>query len=446
MASTDVIGRADRRELASIAQLRWVAGALIIGAISFNAVLCFLNTRGVAIGKAHVMMSEMLLISAALLAARNYLSLAHISVLTLVVAYALVLSLLRYAGSAAGFDLKITRDLVIPIAFFLLGTAFSNVKAADKVVFTATAILLSFALFEFFFLNAFLEVFSVAKYYIARGTVESASSALNISGGLMTSGVRPPDQGRTLLSFLGDHRVSSLFLEPISLGNFGTLVVLWAVVRSRMEGKPYLLLALSGLAFVILSDGRFNACAVVLGVAILMIPPRIATLVVLPLPLIVTLALYLIGASGEQYYSGVPKIVEGFGVYDRVLYCARVLFNFDAYNWFGLEASAAQTFDAGYAYVINNVGILGFAAFWLLFMSLPGLSRYYFSFRNAIAVYLAALLCISNSPFTIKIAAPLWFLLGVLSRFQAQQPSPKSRSIPTRSDRAQVGFDLIVRT
>ena len=337
-----------------------MAGALIVGTISFNAVLCFLNTRGIAIGKTHVMMSEMLLISAALLATRNYLSVVHISVLTLVVAYAVALSVLRYANvPAAGFDFKISRDFVIPIAFFLLGKAVSDVKVADRVIFTCTAILLGFALFEFFFLDAFLQVFSVAKYYIARGTLESSASALNISQGLMASGVRPPDQGRTLLAFLGDHRVSSLFLEPISLGNFGTLVALWAVVRSRMEGKLYIWLALSGVALVILSDGRFNACAVLLGVAILMIPPRITTLVVLPLPLIVTFALYVFGASVEQYYNSAPKIVEGLGVYDRVLYCARVLYHFDVYNWFGLEASPAQTFDAGYAYVISNIGILG---------------------------------------------------------------------------------------
>jgi putative polymerase len=424
-----------------------VAGALIVGAISFNAVLCFLNTRGIAIGKAHVMMSEMLLISAALLATRNYLSFAHISVLTLVVAYALALSFLRYANvPATGFDFKISRDFVIPIAFFLLGKAVSDVKMADKVVFICTAILLSFAVFEFFFLDAFLEVFSVARYYIARGTLENSGSALNISQGLMASGVRPPDQGRTLLSFLGDHRVSSLFLEPISLGNFGTLVALWAVVRSRMEGKLYFWLGLSGVALVILSDGRFNACAVVLGVAILMIPPRITTLVVLPLPLIVTLALYLFGASVEQYYNAPPRVVEGLGVYDRVLYCARVLYYFDIYNWFGLEASPAQTFDAGYAYVISNIGILGLAMLWLLFMLIPGWNPYYFSFRNAVAVYLAALLCISNSPFTIKTSAPLWFLLGVLSAFQTRPSSPKSRVLPTRSDRAPVGVGLVVTT
>ena len=81
--ATAVIGRADRA-LACSPALRWVAGALIIGAISFNAVLCFLNTRGVAISKVHVMMSEVLLISAALLACRNYLNFTHVSILALV--------------------------------------------------------------------------------------------------------------------------------------------------------------------------------------------------------------------------------------------------------------------------------------------------------------------------------------------------------------------------
>jgi putative polymerase len=125
--------------------------------------------------------------------------------------------------------------------------------------------------------------------------------------------------------------------------------------------------------------------------------------------------------SVEQYYNSAPKIVEGLGVYDRVLYCARILYYFDIYNWFGLEPSPAQTFDAGYAYVISNIGILGFAALWLLFMSIPGSNRYYFAFRNAVAVYLAALLCISNSPFTIKTSAPLWFLLGVLSAVRVSE-------------------------
>ena len=108
-----------------------------------------------------------------------------------------------------------------------------------------------------------------------------------------------------------------------------------------------------------------------------MMPPRITTLLVFPLPFIVILALYFFGASADQH-NGAPEIVEGRGAYDRILYCARVLFDFDAYNWFGLEASRAQTFDAGYAYVISNIGIIGLAALWILFMSPPGIEPLFF--------------------------------------------------------------------
>jgi putative polymerase len=434
LASPDLIGRADR-VLADSPDLKWVAGALIIMTISFNAVLCFLNTRGVAISKVHVAMSEAVLISAAVLACRNYLNLIHVSVVGLIILYTVVLSALRYANVPAdGFDPKIVRDLIIPVVFFLLGKAVNNAKAADKVVLTATSILLIFAIFEYFFLDAFLKVFGVAEYYIARGTLEASDWALDVSQGLMVSGFRPTDQGRTLLSFLGDHRVGSLFLEPSSLGNFGTLVTLWAVVRSRMEDRLYLWCALGGLALLALSDTRFCAYFLVLAMVILMAPPRLTTPVVFLLPFITILALYFFAALADSYHD-VP-VVEGRKLYDRLLYSGRVLFDFDAYNWFGLKVSRAQTFDSGYGYVISNVGIIGFAALWILFMSLEGSSRFFYSFRNVTALYFATLLCISASQFTIKIAGLLWFLLGMLSAVKGKDRNRfADRDVETRGAR-----------
>jgi putative polymerase len=107
--------------------------------------------------------------------------------------------------------------------------------------------------------------------------------------------------------------------------------------------------------------------------------------------------------------------LDGLSLQDRLLYSGRVLLDFDIFNWLGIEASRGQTFDAGYAYVISNVGLIGFALFWLWFMSLSGRSRYLYAFRNTSAAYFAALFCISASQFTIKTAALLWFLMGVLS-------------------------------
>ena len=87
-------------------------------------------------------------------------------------------------------------------------------------MYVATGIILVFALFEYFYLDAYLKVFSVTEYYVARGTLDALDPSLQWAHGLMLSGMRPPEQGRELLPFLGDHRVSSLFLEPIGLGQF----------------------------------------------------------------------------------------------------------------------------------------------------------------------------------------------------------------------------------
>lgn len=432
MASTATIGQRRHEALAPrAAEIKWVAGALIIGAISFNAVLCFLNTHGVAISGIHVMASEVLLISAAMVACRNHLTPTHLSIIALVVLFTIALAIIRYTKAPANsFDPKISRDILIPVVFFLLGKAVNDVKAADKVVLIALAVVSIFAVFEYFFLDAFLRVFGVAEYYIARGTLDASDSALEISRGLMASGLRPADQGRTLLPFLGDHRVSSLFLEPSTLGNFGALVTLWALLRSRMEGRLYVWCALGGLALLVLSDTRFDAYFLLLAVPILAMPPRIATPLVFVLPFIVMLALYLFAASANPYL-GIPE-VEGREVSDRLLYSGRVLLDFDLYSWLGLETSRAQTFDSGYGYVISNLGIIGCAALWTLFMSLKGSSRYFYNFRNVLALYFAALLCISASQFTIKIAALLWFMLGALSTVSnTYQAWPPMRKVAT---------------
>jgi len=398
----------------------WIAGALIIATISFNAVLCFVNTRGVPITDIRVMMAEALLIAGAFVACRKYVNSMHVLVLGAIVVYTVALAAIKYTDvPVLGFDPKISRDLIIPVVFFLLGAAVADIKAADKLVLAATLIVMTFALFEYLFLDTFLRVFNIAEYYVSRGTLAPSNWALEVSKGLMVSGFRPADQGRTLLPFLGDHRVSSLFLEPSTLGNFGTLVAMWAAVRSRMEGKLYFWTALGGLALLVLSDTRFDAYFLVLAMGIFVLPPRLTTPVVFVLPFVTILALYSLAVVGDPYH-GVP-MVEGREVYDRLLYSGRVLLSFDIYNWFGLKVSPAQTFDSGYGYVISHVGIIGFALLWTLFMSLKGSSRNFCAFRNMIGLYFATLLCISASQFTIKLAAMLWFLLGVLSMIKDEK-------------------------
>jgi putative polymerase len=412
LANADLLFRSDR-VLAHAPDLKWVAGALIVGAITFNAILCFINTRIAPVHNAYVVGSEMLIIAIALLARLRTIEPKSVVIVGAVLLYTAFLAFIRSGISPEeGLNLKVSRDFLIPVVFLLLGKAITDIKVADYTVYVATALILAFALFEFFDLDAFLRVFAVADYYVARGTIDASDPSLQWLNGLMASGLRPPEQGRELLPFLGDHRVSSLFLEPIGLGNFGCVIAFWAIARSKMERQVRIWSIAAGIAFIVLSDSRFNASFLGVGILILLISPRLTTPVVLTMPFVIVFGLWLAAANAA---AEVWPFHLGNTLQERLLYSGRVLLDFDVLNWLGIEVSRASTADAGYAYVISNVGLIGLTAFWFWFISLEGRNRSFYAFRNANAAYFAALLCVSTSQFTIKTAALQWFLMGALS-------------------------------
>jgi putative polymerase len=106
----------------------------------------------------------------------------------------------------------------------------------------------------------------------------------------------------------------------------------------------------------------------------------------------------------------------------------------DILGWMGVTAPP-YTLDTGYAYVLSGIGLIGLTVAWCWFMSLKGNSRYFYAFRNTIAAYFAALLCVSQAQLTIKTAALLWFLLGVLS------VTSEARGVKPAQFRPQVAAD-----
>jgi putative polymerase len=425
LASTDFFAR----PYPSVASERWrgrIIFLLILAAVAFNAGLSYLNAHVMAVNGKTVIFCEVLIVISALLVSLRALNITHICLILGVVLYTLTLALFRANVSPeAGVDVKIARDFLIPIVFFILGLRISDLKTADSIVFRMTILILGFALFEYFFLDTYLNFFNVIQYYIARGAIEDTTWALDVAGGLMVSGIRPADQGRNLLSFLGDHRVSSLFLEPISLGNFGCIVTMWAVIRSRMTGRVYIWSFLAAVGLIVLSDTRFDAFFLVLGIFLLLTSVSVSSAIAFALPVVAMASVIILEiASG-----GKSDDITGYGLDARLVYSGHVLLDFDILNWLGLKASRLQTFDAGYAYVISNAGLLGLGVFWWLFLSLKGDNRFFYGFRNASAAYFAALFCIGESQFTIKTAALHWFLMGALSIARVNEPERYVRAV-----------------
>ena len=384
--------------------------ALLLAAICFNFILCFINTNIISITPLSVMVAEMLIVSFAFLASLRFLNRTYLLLIVGTISYILTLSLVRWGVSPEhGLDIKIIRDFLIPIAFFMLGLTIKGLRHVDVAIKWIATITLSFAAFEYFYLATFLTYFDVLKYYIARGTIAESDSAhaFLAASGLYFSGVRPEAQGRALLPFLGDHRVSSIFLEPISLGYFGIILVLWGVIRSQIDNKIHFVALVTGLLSIVLADSRFGTCVIIVAVILSFMPSRLSQLGVLVIPVIVVFGLVL----APEFFD----LSSGLGFSGRISYSSRVLAGFDVWNWLGFKASKMNTFDSGYAYVFSGIGVAGFVIFWVIFLSIKGRSVYFYVFRNASAAYFAIALCIGEGQLTIKTASILWFMMGALA-------------------------------
>lgn len=395
--------------------------AFVLGALTFNMALCFANTNVMGVSDLHVILCEALILAVVFLTAYRALADVHLILLGFVVVWPLLLASIRYvAGNDTTIDVKIVRDLAIPIGFFLLGTASANLKTADRIVAAAVAIVIVVALFEYFWIETFTRFFNVAKYYIARGSLEAKQIYQNTD--LYISGMRPAGNqgGRNLLPFLGDHRVSSVFLEPVSAGNFGVIAFIWGLVRSRMEGKLYLGVMAGGMIVIVLADSRFGAylCMMALVMAYLPIAWTTVGAALMPLAALIVLAIVPFVVTGS--YDPQNRYIDN-GFVGRFVLAARILGEFDALTWFGLSTPGMLAFDSGYAYILSKVGVIGFWVLWLIPFSLRNANRHFCLYRNLLAVYYGTILCVSNSAFTIKTAALAWFLFGVMSRWPASR-------------------------
>lgn len=399
----------DRRVVAR--QAFWLQPPIVavLGAMLFNFVLCFLNTSVGGVGNGAIIGCEVVIILAVLLYAFPTISFPRFLVIGSAILFLIALAVARVL-LGGGADIKPVRDLLIPVAFFLLGAGAGDLRNADRIVRVVATIVIVVGAFEYFFPDIFTRFFNVAGFYIERGTM--AVTQAQGSSNLFVSGMRPEGAtgGRGLFPILGNHRVSSIFLEPISAGNFGIVVFVWALVRSFMERRAFWGLFASAALIIVMADSRFGANFCALCLVLMFLPAAIRTAAVAVLPLCALLALVLLPGPLSAHY-GVDN-----GFIGRIILSGGILERFEWLNWLGLKAPDFITSDSGYAYALGGFGIVGLFGFWTMLLLIRGSGRHFYLLRDLAGAYLAVLLCISNSPFTIKTGALLWFLIGLLSR------------------------------
>jgi putative polymerase len=408
--------------------------AVMLGAMCFHMALCFVNTKVGGVGNGALIGSEIAILGTVLMLSYPAINYGQFLVVGGILLYIVALAAARTAVHAEPLGIKPARDLLIPIAFFFFGTRSADIRRADRLVAVAASIAVAVGVVEYAFPDRFTEVFNIAKFYVDRGAMHAGQSPQ--SSNLFISGMRPDALGgRNLLPFLGEHRVSSVFLEPISAGNFGIILFMWALVRSLARGRMYWGLFAAAAIMIVLSDSRFGAMFCILAACIAVLPPAIGAVIAMSLPGVALAALIFLPDHLEKMH------VIGNGFVSRLILSGHFIGALDLQNWFGVMTPDFQPFDSGYAYSFIGFGIVGAAALWAVFWTIGGRGWQFRTYKNLVAAYYGVLLCVSNSPYTIKTASLLWFLLGLLSaaRDPALMPlrrSPYPHSVPGRGSAA----------
>ncbi len=383
----------------------WLGPSLILATISFNPVLCFINTRHWAlVGTPHIIALSVVIVAVGALSVRADVTSALAKNAFFVVVSTLAIKLVNPA-----IDLKILFDIAIVPVFYLLGRR-SSFSQAERILSMVMAIVLSVGLFELVWPEAYQQVFDILTFYTVKGSVDL--NAVNYAGtNFFTSAERSVDAGRTLLpGLLGPHRVASVFLEPISMGNFPLISLSWLLSVPARWGVARWLLAGGTVLCVILPDSRLavTTCGF-MGLSRLVTWNR-SRAIATALPVLCLLG--LVGAGwltlGDD---GVAEMLSD-DLQGRLSFSGQLLASWGWAEWLALAPSPLYTLDTGYAYLISNLGLPISLMLWLQSSSRRLVGAEGQAMRGMVALYTATSLCIGGSMFSIKTAALLWFLVG----------------------------------
>lgn len=313
---------------------------ILIAALMYQAVLCAVHTSVHPISMSGVALAEMCLYLACLAVLVRNLRLEFIALAALTIAYLLLLAILRNQLDPKGF-----RDVLIPILFYGIGRQIGDVKYADRVLKAAVLVVLAFGFFELLFVDAFSRVFNIFSYYVSQGSLTAGSNWAKDSV-LGLNGTRPEGIGRTILpSLLGNHRVSSVFLEPVSLGNFAVITAAWGLAKGFDERKEMAFFVIAALVMIALADSRYGMITLTLMVALRLLPWRKnGWMIVLPL-----VSIGLLAGIGAFYTGG-----YGDNVIGRLYVSGVTLLDLSLGMIFGLDGFNVAYGDMGYPSLLTR--------------------------------------------------------------------------------------------
>jgi putative polymerase len=183
------------------------------------------------------------------------------------------------------------------------------------------------ALWEWLAVDSFLRYFNVSDYYVARGTVNPEQHFSQYIEGFFNSA---RFNTRTLLPVLGNHRVSGIFLEAPSVGNFAAIVFAWILLRPHSMSS-FILKAAGVLVIIVWADARFGLYFCLIELLLVALNSVMCQTVLFIGPFVALACLWCAGIVG-------PDTV-GDDMVGRFLYAGHILTSIHPAQVFGLMAS-----------------------------------------------------------------------------------------------------------
>jgi|GEM_PF-436154 len=302
-------------------------------------------------------------------------------------------------------DAKFIRDAIIPFAFLVLGAAYGG--SLPRLFLRMSVIVALVAAVELAVPDAYGDVVNPKSYYVnTRGADEGGF--WNQDSNLFVSATRPGE--RNFLAGSNLPRASSIFVEPVTTGNYLVFFCAILLVFWRSLGPKRIIFSVGLLLFLIVaSDGRLAAgtsMLLLLGAPFLRkLDQRLSFLM---MPLVIIGAAALIWVMRVNAYDDTTL--------GRVYLTINALRNMTAEAWLGLDFDVPYRYaDSGIAYFIASQSIMVVGAFLLAFsfgLEMPTEDGQ--AFKNFFMLAFATGLLVSNSLFSVKSAALWWFVLGVM--------------------------------
>lgn len=381
----------------------WAIVLLALAAVCYNGVLAFANARGFTVERAHVVVAEIAILSAAgvviLASGPRPGDGAPAALLAFFILDALVVSMLNQT-----VFVDMARNGAIIAIFTMAGSRIGTAAVNRSFMFAAIAVT-AVLLVEMASSATYAAWFAPGDYFAqTRGLAKEEFDELGLFANALGF------DSRFAIVTIMDHRACSIFLEQVSLANFGIiLAILLACNWDELSVPKKSFFAALAVLILITTNSRLALALTLLTPVACIIARwwnRFLSLLIMPATLVAALLVSINSPATltDDLPGRLNKTITALAGMDM-----------DALD--GLKALKAALFaDSGYAYVIYASTILGMLALWL-FVSLIASNNRPKLVRCSLLVnlYVFCSLTVSgNSVFSIKTAALLWLLVGHL--------------------------------